>query len=450
MGEEEAGAGDPPHKQSLRDYEREHAEPALAAAPAPAAEDDPPHEQSLRDYEREHAEPALAAAPAPAAAAAPAPAQLPAAATATFSFAPRGQAAGTMQQLGLGTATLKGEVGRQAVVDALRMGYRLLDTALLYDNQEAVGQGLRESGVPREEVFLTSKVSFFPPGAAEGKTWMFKADNVKGGERASIDRCLQLLQTDYVDLLLIHCPCVSTGEYNAACMPHMFELAEGSERQVRPLTLPDGDPIRPMLLEARRAKAPCAPGRGAEGRAAAAAARAQRAACWATLEAAQRQGKCKHIGVSNYPAELLLEMREYATVMPAVNQLELHPRYASPQLREVAASLGCVLTGYGSGNSVKLEQSAVVAGVAERTGRSPTQVVLRWTIQHGVAAIPRSKTPAHMAENMDIFDWSLSVQDMAALDALEEDYPYYWWSQPTIDTCVDNVTAQRYGGLVLG
>eukprot|EP00658_Telonema_sp_P-2_P067177 TRINITY_DN56111_c0_g1_i1.p1 TRINITY_DN56111_c0_g1~~TRINITY_DN56111_c0_g1_i1.p1 ORF type:complete len:123 (-),score=26.21 TRINITY_DN56111_c0_g1_i1:116-484(-) len=106
--------------------------------------------------------------------------------------------------------------------------------------------------------------------------------------------------------------------------------------------------------------------------------------------------------------------------MPAVNQLELHPRFASPNLQEVARRLGVVLTGYGTGNSVAVDlgKDEVVKEIADRVDRPPLQVVLRWTLQRGVAAIPRSSSPVHIAENLTALDWELAENDMLALDML--------------------------------
>lgn len=117
--------------------------------------------------------------------------------------------------------------------------------------------------------------------------------------------------------------------------------------------------------------------------------------------------------------------------MPAVNQLELHPRFASPELQGAAKELGVVLTGYGTGNSVLIEECPIVASIAKAVGKSPTQVVLRWTIQKGVVAIPRSKTIAHIHENLDVFDFELSAEDMSKLDAKDQGHPYYWEPRAT-------------------
>jgi diketogulonate reductase-like aldo/keto reductase len=161
------------------------------------------------------------------------------------------------------------------------------------------------------------------------------------------------------------------------------------------------------------------------------------------MEAALKAGQCRFIGVSNYSAELLLEMQSYAQVMPAVNQLELHPRFASPRLREVCKELGVALTGYGTGNSVNIEsdQSGVspfpIAAIAERIGKTAMDVVARWTVQSGVALIPRSGDPDHIRANRAVFDFELSTEDMAAIDAMDEDHPYYWSPVPSNNTLRD-------------
>ncbi len=176
------------------------------------------------------------------------------------------------------------------------------------------------------------------------------------------------------------------------------------------------------------------------------------------MEDARAAGKCRFIGVSNYCTELLLEMKSYARVLPAVNQLELHPRFASPRLRQVAAEMGVVLVGYGSGTSVQIEHSSVVRDIAAAcsaadgasagTAWSPTQVVLAWTLQRGVAVIPRSGDAGHIRANLAVLGGegkgegdgeggvalALSDAQLAALDALDENYPYYWCPKPNMDT----------------
>lgn len=158
------------------------------------------------------------------------------------------QGGGKIPHLGFGTATLFGERCTTAVAEAIKLGYRHVDTALLYANHEAVGAGIRKSGVSREEIWVTSKIAFFPPESAG--VWMYGGigeegnatspgsvgeNNEMGKEEASIDLALQQLQLEYVDLLLIHNPCSSVPEYNAACMPHFFELIGKFSPVLRPL-----------------------------------------------------------------------------------------------------------------------------------------------------------------------------------------------------------------------
>jgi len=284
--------------------------------------------------------------------------------------------------------------------------------------------------VPREEVFLTSKVSFFPGTGV----WMFDENNIKGQEAASIDLCLKQLNVSYVDLMLLHNGICSVPEYNASAAPHFFEIFTlwGDKDAIKPDTMAGGDSVRDAVLVGLREKARQA--RAKDPSKAAKEARALREQAWKTLEQAQKDGKCKYIGVANYPPELLAEMSEYATVMPCVNQVEFHPRFSSPKLQKVCKEMGIVLTAYGSGNSVKIEKSPVVAEIAARVNKSPSQVVLKWTLQLGVVVIPAATQEAHIAENLDLFDFTLSEEDMAKLNGLNQDYPYYWDPKPTQDT----------------
>eukprot|EP00038_Savillea_parva_P013301 m.7893 g.7893 ORF g.7893 m.7893 type:complete len:357 (-) comp2485_c0_seq1:1823-2893(-) len=341
----------------------------------------------------------------------------------TFEFDVAGQK-GTIPQMGLGTATILGPACVEAVKTALSQGYTMLDTALLYGNQEEVGQGFRESGRTRESVWITSKVGFFP--SHDESLWMYKANNVKGEETASIETALKQLQMDYVDLLLIHNPCTNTPEYTCSAAPHWFELFKydkynQKDDAINPTNKIFGN-VRKYILDAKLAEAKAAadPAKSYE----------MRKASWLALEKAHREGKAKYIGVSNYTAELLLEMKSYATIFPAVNQLELTPWYASPKLQKVAKELGVVLTAYGTGNSTAIEQSPVVKEIADAVGKSPVAVVTRWTIQSGIVAIPRTAKPAHLKENLECVDWTLSEDAMAKLNALDKDYPYYWWAAP--------------------
>lgn len=172
---------------------------------------------------------------------------------------------------------------------------------------------------------------------------MWNANNVKGDEIASIDHCLNLLEMSYADLLLVHCPCTlrcdsvffaraprwivyslcpasNRGEYDAAHIPHYFELfGDAQKPDALPMCLPDGSDLRKLVLNSRRQTAAASND--------VAKAKAIRQNTWKRMEQAKRDGKCRFIGVSNYPPELLHEMAEYADMMPAVNQIEFHPRY---------------------------------------------------------------------------------------------------------------------------
>jgi len=344
---------------------------------------------------------------------------------ATLRFDVKGQR-GELPAIGFGTANLKGEVCERSVGFALQANYQMVDTALLYGNQEQVGRALRQSGRARSEIWVTSKVGFFPPGS--DKLWMYSADNVKGDEPASIDKCLQQLGVDYVDLMLLHNPIASAAEYNAACLPHFFEHfnSTGSDLAVRPSHLPDGSCLRDLITTAK----------GMQAREARdlAASRSVRERSWRALEEAQRAGKCRYIGVSNYPVPLLEEMKEYASVMPAINQVELHPGCALPELVSYARQCDMAVIGYGTGTFVSITKSPLVTQLAEKHCVSKIQVVLRWMLQRGVVSIPRSTSKDHIHENLHITHFELSDDDMQELDGLDRAYPFYWDSRPTIDT----------------
>jgi diketogulonate reductase-like aldo/keto reductase len=348
--------------------------------------------------------------------------------SATFAFNVKGQQ-GSIPQLALGTATLFGDTCAAAVREAIRQGYRHFDTALLYDNQEAVGRGIREAieagEVTREELFVTTKCAFYPAGADAPDVMVHikrHQENEKGLEvtRRAIENCLSLLGLDYVDLMLIHNPCTTAVDYQASTVPHCFELGKGAFTQEE----------RDLVTRHRLARANAAYDE--------AAAEAARAASWKALEQARAAGKVRFIGVSNYPVRLLKAMDAYADVLPAVNQLELHPRFSSPALRALAAERGFVLTGYGSGNSVAIENSPVVAAIANARGESPLATVLRWTLQRGVSVVPRTANPAHMAENLRVAvatakgESVLAAAELATLDALDQAHPYYWHPLPLL------------------
>lgn len=338
----------------------------------------------------------------------------------SLKFAVRGQA-GEIPGVGLGTATLFGDECISAIRNAIKLGYRHFDTAFLYNNQESVGEALKQAlaagDVRRDELWVTSKVAFYP-NAADGKnTWIpiaFHASNKKGftETQTAIDECLAKLQLDYVDLMLVHNACTDIEEYQASAAPHFFELFKSNFTQEE----------RKMILQSRLSKVQHRP----------AEAEKMLAATWLALEQAQEAGKARFIGVSNFAPLHVINMEKYARVMPAVNQLEFHPRFSSPSLQALAARTGMVLVAYGSGNSVALEHHLGIAAIAQARSVSSVAVVLQWTRQLGVGIIPRSTNPLHLEENLRGMDSPLTPSEMAAINALNEAHPYYWSPIPLL------------------
>ena len=204
-------------------------------------------------------------------------------------------------------------------------------------------------------------------------TKLWNADHGAAKTRAALGRSLRNLNTDYIDLVLVHSPA------NAGATP----------------------------AEARRL----------------------RRESWRALERAHALGVVRAIGVSNYEVKHLEELAKYARVLPAVNQVELHPYLQRRALRAYCAARGIVVQAYGSiaaGVAAPLLDDPVVRAVARRAGRDPGQVLLRWALQHGVAVLPKSVTPGRIKSNARLFDFVLEEGDMAALDGLEKGERTYW------------------------
>ena len=244
---------------------------------------------------------------------------------------------GRMPLLGFGTWQIKGADAVRATSTALEVGYRHLDTALVYGNEAQVGQALADSGLAREDVFLTTKC---PPSRAGSGM-----DTV----RESLDR----LQTDYLDLWLIHWP------------------GDGSAN-------PD---------------------------------------LWAEFVEARDAGLVRDIGVSNFDGALLDEVTKATGVTPAVNQIEWSPLLFDREVVDDLRGRGIVLEGYSALRGGTLEHPTIV-GIAERLGRTPAQVIIRWHLQHQIVVIPKSVKAERIRSNADVADFSLTDDDMSALDAL--------------------------------
>jgi len=249
-----------------------------------------------------------------------------------------------MPQLGFGVWQVPDDEAERAVATALEAGYRSIDTAAAYDNEEGTGKALAASGVAREDLFVTTKV--------------WNSDHGYDSTLRAFDTSLEKLGLEYVDLYLIHWPTPKRGKY----------------------------------IDTYKA-----------------------------FEKIHADGRAKSIGVSNFPAEQLDSLIEATSVVPAVNQIELHPQLQQIALREYHAEQGITTEAWsplGSGRGL-LEVPAIIA-VARKHDRTPAQVVLRWHLQLGNVVIPKSVTPSRIKENIDVFDFSLDAEDIAAITALDE------------------------------
>lgn len=254
-----------------------------------------------------------------------------------------------MPILGLGTYSLLDEECVNSVATELQNGGRLIDTAYMYHNEESVGEGIRKAGVPREEIFVTTKL--YPNQFAD-------AEN-------AINEALAKLDVGYIDLMLLHHP-------------------------------GDGD------VEAYKA-----------------------------MERAVKEGKIRSIGLSNWYIEELEEFLPQITITPAVVQNEIHPYYQESEVIEYIHSLGIVVEGWyplgGRGYTAELLGDATISAIAQAHQVSSAQVILRWNLQKSVVVIPGSSNPDHIKENLDLFDFALSNEEMGQINALNRDEKHDWY-----------------------
>ena len=249
-----------------------------------------------------------------------------------------------MPMAGIGTFLLSPDEAETSVLAALEDGYRLIDTANTYVNEKAVGRAMRKSCVPREDIFL------------ETKLWpAFYQDE------DAVDKTLERLGTDYIDLLLIHQP---AGNYVAG---------------------------------------------------------------YRQMEKAYKEGKVRAIGLSNFNQGQIEEILSLCEVKPAVLQTEVHPYFQERELKKFLERAGMVIQAWyplGHGDKALLEEP-LFAELAKKYGKTNAQVILRWHIQAGNIVIPGSKNPAHIKDNFDLFDFSLTEEEMAKIAALDKDTRYY-------------------------
>ncbi|QAA21508.1 aldo/keto reductase [Sporolactobacillus terrae] len=249
---------------------------------------------------------------------------------------------------GLGVFRVEDQaVAAQSVQAAIRAGYRLIDTAAIYQNEQGVGEGIKaackETGLKREDLFITSKVW----NADQGYASTLKA------YQDSLDR----LGLDYLDLYLIHWP------------------VEGRYKET-----------------------------------------------WRAMEHLYKEGKVRAIGVSNFQIHHLEDLLDGAEVVPVVNQVERHPRLTQQPLKDFSEAHGIRLEAWAPLMVGELLQDKTIGAIAEKYGKSAAQVILRWHIQGGVIAIPKSVNEDRIKENFAIFDFELTEADMAAINALNQDH----------------------------
>lgn len=247
-----------------------------------------------------------------------------------------------MPQLGFGVFQIRDEAECvRSVRDALDVGYRLIDTAASYANEAAVGQAIRESGVPRDEIFLTTKL------------WV--SDASEAGAKRGIERSLRLLGVDYIDLFLLHQP---YGDVHGA---------------------------------------------------------------WRTLEAAHAAGTLRGIGVSNFQPDRVMDLVIQNSIIPAVNQIEVHPFCQQLTAHPFNAELGIQVESWApfAEGRLGLFENNVLMEIASEVGKSVAQVALRWQLQRGIVVIPKSVKRSRMEENIDVFDFALTDEQMARIGSLD-------------------------------
>jgi len=248
----------------------------------------------------------------------------------------------SIPQVGLGVWQTPNEQAVTAVDTALKAGYRHIDTAAVYQNEEGVGQGIAGSGVARSDIFLTTKVWNDDQGFDE--------------TLRAMDASLKRLGTDYVDLYLIHWPSAYRGKY----------------------------------IET-----------------------------WKALIRLREEGKAKSIGVSNFEGSYIDELITATGEAPVINQVQLHPRFQQRKLRGIYEPQKIITESWSPLGQGKMLSDPVISAIADRHGKTPAQVIIRWHIEEGLVVIPKSVTPSRIIENFNVFDFALTDADKAEINGLD-------------------------------
>lgn len=250
-----------------------------------------------------------------------------------------------MPSIGLGVFRLEDNKEAQRVVEtALAVGYRHIDTAMYYQNEEAVGKAIKNSGIPREEIFITTK--------------MWNDDQRSGKIKEAFEASLKRLDADYIDLYLIHWPV--EGKYVEA---------------------------------------------------------------WRKFEEIYKTDKIKAIGVSNFKQHHLETLAKESSIIPAVNQIELHPYLIQQRDLDYCKKVGIQTEAWSqfAANQTGLFDEMILKDISAKYSKTPAQVILRWDYQRGVVTIPKSANEKRMAENLNIFDFNLTADEVKAINSLNKD-----------------------------
>lgn len=254
-----------------------------------------------------------------------------------------------MPTVGLGTYSLTGKTCTNAVLTALKTGYRLIDTAYFYGNEAEIGNAIKESGIRREEIFITTKL--YP--------------NQYDKAEQAIDEALKNLDCGYIDLMLLHHP----GKNDVAA--------------------------------------------------------------YQAMEKAVKDGKIHSLGLSCYYTKELKEFLPQTSIMPSLIQNEIHPYYQDRDVIAYIQAKGIAVQSWyplgGRGHTQALLQNPIIVKIAQIHKKTPAQIILRWDIQNGVNVIPGSSNPTHMQENIDIFDFELSADEMDEINSLERHEKHDWY-----------------------